>query len=280
MERMFERDKDELRELGVIVEVLPTDVYFDDELGYQIIPRDFFLPEISFTFAESMWLTIATNLLQDLALDESAKLGLQKLVTFSTGGVEAIRDIGNSSPFALPAKDDLIHIWRSIRDKRVLRFTYRTIAGESVRKVSPVLLTSRIGNWYLVAKDAQDGQVKTFRIDRISGLHIDNIDSYDEISSQFDLHQFLKLFKGDVIDSIKLRLHRALSQEHPLLSRASSNKSAQPIEPGSIVTLENLDRNHAVEMILWAGDAVEVLEPITLREHIIDVLERTIEVNS
>jgi len=56
MERMFERDKDELRDLGVTVEVLPTDAYFNDEQGYQIIPRDFFLEDISFTYEESLWL--------------------------------------------------------------------------------------------------------------------------------------------------------------------------------------------------------------------------------
>lgn len=95
MERMFERDKDELRDLGVTVEVLPTDAYFNDEQGYQIIPRDFFLEDISFTYEESLWLAIATNLLHEASPKAGARQGLQKLITVGQVGEK------NSSRWAL-----------------------------------------------------------------------------------------------------------------------------------------------------------------------------------
>ena len=41
MERMFERDKDELRSLGIEIEVSGLDPLFDDELGYRIKPENF-----------------------------------------------------------------------------------------------------------------------------------------------------------------------------------------------------------------------------------------------
>ena len=41
MERMFERDKDELRSLGIEIEVSGLDPLFDDELGYRIRPENF-----------------------------------------------------------------------------------------------------------------------------------------------------------------------------------------------------------------------------------------------
>ena len=47
-DRMFERDKDELRDLGIPLETEPVDAYFDDELGYRIDGREYALPEISF----------------------------------------------------------------------------------------------------------------------------------------------------------------------------------------------------------------------------------------
>ena len=46
-EKMFERDKEELRSLGVPIEVGSLDAYFDDEPGYRIRPDEFALPEIS-----------------------------------------------------------------------------------------------------------------------------------------------------------------------------------------------------------------------------------------
>lgn len=280
MERMFERDKDELRELGVVVEVLPTDAYFEDELGYQIIPRDYFLPDVSFSFEESIWLTIATNLLNEFSPQENASQSLQKLLTFSEASVNEIIQAGNSSLSQIPFNENLRNIWRGIRDKNVLRFTYANPTGLSERAVSPIILTSRIGNWYLVAKDALDDQVKTFRTDRMSEITLDRHSPYEEVHESFDLEDFLQLFKGNLIESLKLRLHRALSMEHPLLSRASSLSGETTSPAGSTVILENLDRDHALEMILWAGDAVEILEPVELRHEIVEILERIIEVNS
>ena len=45
-EKMFERDKEELRSLGVPIEVGQLDAFFDDEPGYRIRPDEFALPEI------------------------------------------------------------------------------------------------------------------------------------------------------------------------------------------------------------------------------------------
>lgn len=280
MERMFERDKDELRELGITVEVLATDAFFDDELGYQIIPRDFFLPDISFTFEESIWLAIATNLLNDLAPEQSGREGLQKLLSFSSGEVAEILQVGKNSPLTIPFNDSLGYIWRSIREKKVLGFRYGTLTGVSERKVSPIVLTSRIGNWYLVALDSHDNHVKTFRIDRMSDLILDDNSPYKDLSSSFDVSGFLEQFKGDVIDLIEIRLNKPLSAEHPLIARSTATPGEKSLEPGSIVTLKHVDRAQALEMILWAGDAIEVLEPIAVREYVVEVLERIIKVNS
>jgi len=49
---------------------------------------------------------------------------------------------------------------------------------------------------------------------------------------------------------------------------------------GSIVRLENLDSDRALELILWAGEAIEVLEPVALRNQIIDILKEIVEVHS
>ncbi len=45
-EKMFERDKDELRSLGIPIEVGHLDAYFDDEVGYRIKRDAFELPQV------------------------------------------------------------------------------------------------------------------------------------------------------------------------------------------------------------------------------------------
>ena len=47
-ERMFERDKEELRELGIPLETGSNSAWFDDELGYRIRRDAYALPEVSF----------------------------------------------------------------------------------------------------------------------------------------------------------------------------------------------------------------------------------------
>src|SRR3954453_4101424 len=52
-EKMFERDKEELRSLGVPIEVGNMDAYFDDEPGYRIRPDQLALPDVELTTDEA-----------------------------------------------------------------------------------------------------------------------------------------------------------------------------------------------------------------------------------
>ena len=280
MERMFERDKDELRDLGVTVEVLPTDAYFNDEQGYQIIPRDFFLEDISFTYEESLWLAIATNLLHEASPKAGARQGLQKLITVGQVGGEEFFEMGAHTELALSFSESLQEIWRSIRERQVLAFTYSTSNGTKRREASPILLTSRLGNWYLVAIDSDDKQVKTFRIDRMTDVSVESSTTFNDLNPSFDLGDFLAHFKGDQFGLVIVKLHKELSSEHPLIAYSSTRFSEERLGIGSIVRLENLDSDRALELILWVGDAIEVLEPVALRKQIIDILKEIVEVHS
>ena len=143
MERMFERDKDELRDLGVEVKVLPTDSYFEDELGYQIVPRDFFLPELTLTSEESLWLALATNIVADFAPREEAKSGLQKLLTFSEGSLQDILQASDTSRYQIYVNESIERIWRSVRNQLALAFNYSTPERVTHRLASSIALTSR-----------------------------------------------------------------------------------------------------------------------------------------
>ena len=60
-EKAFERDKEDLRELGVVIEVGSLDVFFDDEQGYRISTDTSSLPEIRFEADEAAVLGIAAR---------------------------------------------------------------------------------------------------------------------------------------------------------------------------------------------------------------------------
>ena len=73
MERMFERDKDELRSLGIAIEVKGIDPLFEDEQGYLIRSETFQLSENEFTKEELLYLTMAANLWHDSALGSDSR---------------------------------------------------------------------------------------------------------------------------------------------------------------------------------------------------------------
>jgi len=77
-QRMFERDKDDLRDLGIPIETGSNDSYFDDEQGYRILPGDFELPPVEFTQAEQVVLGIAAHVFDGAALAPQAKLRPRK----------------------------------------------------------------------------------------------------------------------------------------------------------------------------------------------------------
>ncbi|HET9188393.1 MAG TPA: WYL domain-containing protein, partial [Acidothermaceae bacterium] len=76
--RKFERDKEDLRDLGIPLET-GTDSTFDDEPGYRIRRDDYSLPEIKFEPAELAVLGVAARTWQHASLGGSASEALLKL---------------------------------------------------------------------------------------------------------------------------------------------------------------------------------------------------------
>ncbi|MGN6130887.1 MAG: helix-turn-helix transcriptional regulator, partial [Nocardioidaceae bacterium] len=67
-EKMFERDKEELRSLGIPVEVGYVDRAFEDEPGYRIERAAFELPEIDLAPEEAAVLGLAARVWQHAGL--------------------------------------------------------------------------------------------------------------------------------------------------------------------------------------------------------------------
>ena len=87
-ERMFERDKDELRELGIPLVTEDIDPLHEDEPGYRIHQREYALPDISFEPDELAVLGLASRTWAQASLAGPAAQALRKL---RAAGVE--RDV-------------------------------------------------------------------------------------------------------------------------------------------------------------------------------------------
>lgn len=158
--RMFERDKDLLRRLGIPIRISATDQW-DIEHGYVIPPDEYRLPDPDLDDEERAALWLAAQVVriggQPSGPDAILKLGGAR----TTGGVDPLgADLGADA-------DMLANLYVAVTERRMITFGYR----DKPRVLAPHGIGHRNGHWYVVGVDAA-GQERVFRIDRIEDLTI------------------------------------------------------------------------------------------------------------
>ncbi|MDQ1706449.1 MAG: proteasome accessory factor [Frankiaceae bacterium] len=165
--RMFERDKEDLRDLGIPLETGANSA-FDDEPGYRIARRDYALPEITLEPGEAAAVGLAARMWSSASMSASATRALRKL---EAAGVEmaplpeGLQPRVEGSGVAFPLLAEAVH------DGRVVTFPYRTAGGAepAVRTVEPWGVVWWHGRWYLAGHDRDRGATRVFRLSRIAG---------------------------------------------------------------------------------------------------------------
>lgn len=217
LRRAFERDKDELRALGVPIETVPL----DDTTGYQLRPKEFYLPYLA---------TVVDGRTRPPArVDRNGYRALQTL-TFDADEVEALRRAASRlrdrripelsadaeralhkmaldlpeltpEPRAEPPDADEARefdaLMEALAGRRRATFEYYSIGGDrrGERTVRPYGLFFLHGHWYLAGVDdaAPDGPVKNFRLSRISGTRIAGTSRAAKAGHDFDIPRSFSL---------------------------------------------------------------------------------------
>ena len=163
--RMFERDKADLRDLGVPVDTVSLEPW-DDRPGYRIDPGRYNLPDVRLQPDELAALAVAV---QATGLNDTGDAGLLKLEVAAgepAGGRRAGRPHLGIFLDA-PHRETLVAAQVS---RTVVRFTYRPLGREAaVRTVDPYAMVHRRGRWYLVGRDNDRDERRAYRLDRIEG---------------------------------------------------------------------------------------------------------------
>jgi proteasome accessory factor B len=165
--RMFERDKEELRELGIPLEV-GTNASQDEELGYRIPRQAYVLPDIRLEPDEAAMLALAARVWRQAELAGAAAGALLKL---RAAGVEAEETSQPGIEPRLTGEAAFGPLWEAVRDRRPVTFSYRA-AGRSEpqrRQLEPWGVVNRHGRWYVAGHDQARGAVRVFRLSRIEG---------------------------------------------------------------------------------------------------------------
>jgi proteasome accessory factor B len=166
--RMFERDKEELRELGVPVEKEPLDAW-GDEVGYRVPKASYELPAISLEPDEAAAVALAARLWQSAGLADASASALLKL---RAAGIEADPVATAGIEPRVAARDASFDpLLTAVRAGRPVSFGYQpSYADQPVRRtVEPWGLVHRHGNWYLVGHDRDRAATRVFKLSRVRG---------------------------------------------------------------------------------------------------------------
>lgn len=168
-EKMFERDKEELRSLGVPIEVGHMDAFFDDEPGYRIRPDEFALPAIDLLADEAAVIGLATRVWQHAKLAEATTEAVRKLTALGIDVDTSALDIVEPRLSADEPSFDVF--WEATQERVPVEFTYARPGQEigTVRHLQPWGVARYAGRWYVVGFDTDRGAERVFRLSRVHG---------------------------------------------------------------------------------------------------------------
>ena len=170
--RMFERDKNELRDLGIPLETGRVS-QFDPTEGYRINRDAYALPAVELTADEAAAVAVATRLWESPELITATQGALLKLRAAGVDVDAADAAVAFPSTAALPGvrgSEDVLGILLSAIDSgQVVQFPHRPTRSEpyTTRTVEPWGVVTHRGRWYLVGHDRDRDATRTFRLSRI-----------------------------------------------------------------------------------------------------------------
>ena len=252
MDRMFERDKNELRSLGIDISVGDLDPLFDDEPGYRIFKDSYAFQLRDLEPADVSLLSIAAKTWNDSTLGQDAQAGLLKLESLGV-----ISESSENFAFSYRYEDptsNLVLIENAIFDQTVIEFLYRD--GSTKRHIEPYKIYLWRGFWYLFGKDIDKNEPRSFRISRISGEVVQTKKRF-KFPDTIDLREFLPKRV-----QYKVRLEIPEGKGAVLRNLGQTESSS---DSGDICEIIFSDPEIALQEILRNGKDVRVIEPDSLR---------------
>lgn len=271
--RMFERDKAELRELGVPLEV-GRNWTFDTVDGYRIARRDYELGEIDLEPDEAAAVALAVRLWDSPELTGAAAGALLKL---RAAGVDVDQGVpAVVEPKVRTTEPAFGPLLAAVQAGRAVRFDYRRPNPTELRRrtLEPWGVVSWRGRWYVVGHDRDRDAPRCFRLSRIVG-EVEAFGGAGVVRRPpgVELLEFVSGSSDEPPDTSTVRLWLARNRAAGLRRRATvvGEQSIDGVE-GDVVELELWHTDSAASWIAGYGDDAVVLEPELLRKSVYERL--------
>lgn len=275
-ERMFDRDKDDLRSLGIPIEVGGHDPLFEDEVGYRVERSAFELPEVSLEPDEAAVIGLAARVWQHAGLASATSDALRKL---KAAGVDVDRTALDVVQPQLAADEPSFEVfWEAVSTRRPVRFGYRRSASGAAaeRAVEPWGVASYQARWYVVGHDLDRDDVRVFRLSRVEGdVVLAGPAGSFEVPAGTNIRDLTSRLAPDAPDrtaTLRVRSGRAVALRHRATSVTAEGEGWDRIEVPFGRTDAFVD-----EVAMLGADAV-VEAPEDVRSLVVDRLRAVLTI--
>ncbi|MFE6040501.1 helix-turn-helix transcriptional regulator [Streptomyces sp. NPDC056452] len=266
--RMFERDKDDLRELGLVIETVEN---LDGDTGYLARRDSNRLPPITLDAEEAAALGLAAKVWQQARLAGAASGALQKLRAAGMPEAEDTYEVHSALEPRIPVHEAAFEpLMLACRDRRPVTFDYRkaNAARPEQRQVEPWTLECWRGHWYLAGWDRDRGAERVFRLSRISGRVRSRAGAFTApVPDVVTVRETVESWAGETATRTA-RIRLRAGSGYPLRSRAISER-----ELGDGWDELEIPYGHGLDAwLVEFGPDVVVEEPADLRADVMDRL--------
>jgi len=172
------------------------------------------------------------------------------------------------------AGESVLLIADAIRRRMRIRTEYRTHAGErSRREVSPHGLVFHAGRWYLAAFDHLRDDLRTFRVDRMSGIALLR-EPADAAPDGFDAVEHVSGSLARVPWGQEVEVVLDLSLEEARRRIPSTLASLIETDEGTLLRMQVGSLTWTASLLAGLGCFFEIRAPDELREHVSLLAER------
>lgn len=273
-ERMFERDKEDLRDLGIPIEAVTTDVLHEDVFGYVLKKDEWLMPELSLTpqerallnVAASAWATAQSNA---TSIGGALNKAVERLVPRDQSPTNlevSLATNGQKIEAILQAQSQMKCVeFRYFNPKR---------NAEEFRLIAPWRIFMRQGNTYLIGFDQSKGEQRTFRLSRIYGqVLVSSEDAIEPMPADINVEQIVASWEvlQSNVANVQLEIERDMAGDLRLLA-----SDVEIGETHDLITIDNVDQELLVQAILKNCDRVRVISPTEICEIVTERLSELV----
>ena len=271
-DRMFERDKDDLRSLGIELELGSHDPLFEDEAGYRIKPERYSIQLSDLTPLEMLLLSKAADVWRDASLSSASSTGLRKLKAL---GLDSDPDeIPDLTARFSDIPEQLLDVIDALSLRLEITFDY--IGSELVakrRQVWPYHLSYSHNHWYLLAFDVDQQDIRRFRLDRFDSPVENSSPPHHFPADNEGVQAVLaEVTQETLLANVSVRVGRGarLRRDATLISSDGE---------WDLLSVPYHDADELIFSAIWLGEDARIESPQEIRDELIVAIDDLVKIN-